>query len=189
LVDVSGIGEILEKIGPGRSSRVVEALQQRFKLVPATARKRVSRVIPPIRRFPIPLLPKKEAFLYHEDQRKTERFWTNLIRDLRETNSVYGAALDGLIARGGIVSADEFPVISGAPLALKGQISSDRVANALASAGAIERITLADLGDCIMVARREIGLADSRGYRPRLTAEGVILDGVREWARKLGFQS
>ena len=185
--DVGGIGEILEKIGPGRSSRVVQALQERFKLEPATARKRVSRVTPPIRRFPIPLLPKKESFLYHEDQRKTERFWTNLIRDLRETNSVYGAALDGLIARGGIVSADEFPVISGAPLALKGQISSDRVANTLVSAGAIERITLADLGDCIMVARPEIGLADSRGYRPRVTAEGVILDGVREWARKLGL--
>jgi hypothetical protein len=186
---VGDIDKILEKDGPARSSRVVQALQEQFNLEPAAARKRVSRVAPPVRRFPIPLLPKRESFLYHEDQRKTERFWTNLVRDLRESNSVYGAALDGLIARGGIVSVDEFDVISGAPLALKGQISSSRVANTLVSAGAIERLTLADLGDCYRCARPEIGNADSAGFRPRLTAEGVILDGVREWARKLGLGS
>jgi hypothetical protein len=186
---VSAIDEILDKDGPGRSSRIVQALQEQFKLEPAAARKRVSRVTPPVRRFPIPLLPKKESFLYHEDQRKTERFWTNLIRDLRETNSVYGAALDGLMARGGIVAADEFAVISRAPLALKGQISSSRVADTLISAGAIERLTLTSLGDCHRCARPEIGTADSAGFRPRLRAEGVILDGVREWARKLGLGS
>jgi hypothetical protein len=186
---VGAIDEILDKDGPARSSRIVRALQEQFKLEADAARKRVSRVTPPIRRFPIPLLPKRESFLYHEEQRKTERFWTNLVRDLRETNSVYSAALDGLMARGGIISADEFTVISGAPLALKGQISSSRVADTLVSAGAIERLTLANLGDCYRCARTEIGIADSAGFRPRLTAEGVILDGVREWARKLGLGS
>lgn len=39
-------------------------------------------------------VPAHEAFLYFQEQRKTERFWTNLVRDLRETNSVYGAAID-----------------------------------------------------------------------------------------------
>jgi hypothetical protein len=184
---MGAIEQILEEYGPMRSSRVAQALQDEFKLAPAAARKRVSRVLPPIRRFPVPLLPKREAFLYLQDQRNSERFWTNLIRDLRETNSVYGAALDGLIARGGVISAEEFAVISGAPLALKGQISASRVANTLINAGAIRRDTLADLGDCYRCARPEIGTPDSAGFRPRLTAEAVILDGVREWARKLGL--
>jgi len=184
---VGAIEQILEQHGPARSSRIAQALQEQFNLEPAAARKRVSRITPPIRKFPIPLLPKREAFLYHQDQRKTERFWTNLLRDLRETNSVYGAALDGLMARGGIVSADEFAVISGAPLALKGQISASRVADTLVSAGAIQRTTLAGFGDCYLSARPEIGNPDSTGFRPRLTADGVILDGVREWARKLGL--
>jgi hypothetical protein len=166
------IEHILDEFGPARSSRIAQALQEEFKLAPAAARKRVSRVVPPIYRFPIPLLPKREAFLYHEDQRKTERFWTNLIRDLRDTNSVYGVALDGLMARGGIIAAEEFAVISGAPLALKGQISSSRAAESLISAGAIRRDALADLGDCYSCARNEIGTPDSSGFRTRLIAEG-----------------
>jgi hypothetical protein len=109
------------------------------------------------------------------------------MRELRETNSVYGAALDGLIARGGIVAADEFAVISGAPLALKGQISTSRVADTLISAGAIERADFANLGDCYCIARAELGSAHASEFRPRMTAEAVILDAVREWARKLGL--
>jgi hypothetical protein len=186
---MGAIEQILGKYGPARSSRIAQMLQEEFKLTPVAARKRISRVVQPIRRFPLPLLPKREAFLYRQDQRNTERFWTNLIRELRETNSVYGAALDGLMARGGIVAAEEFAVISGAPLALKGQISSSRVGDTLVGAGAISRDNLADLGDCYRCVRSEIGSADSSGFRPRLTAEGVILDGVREWARKLGLGS
>jgi hypothetical protein len=181
------IEKILEKRGPARSSQVVQSLQEELGLPPATARKRDSRIRPPIYRFPVHLLPKKEGFLYHLAQRKTERFWTNLVAALRETKSVYGAALDGLVARGSVVAADEFAVISGAPLALKGQVSSNRVADSLVSAGAITRANLINVGDCYTCERAEIGTADFAGLRPRLTAEGVILDGIREWARKLGL--
>src|SRR5208283_691637 len=186
---MGAIEQILERYGPARSSRIAQILQHEYKLEPPAARKRVSRVSPPIRRFPISLLPKREAFLYHQDQRTTERFWTNLLEALRETNSVYEAALDGLIARGGIIAAGEFPVISGAPLALKKQVSASRVADTLVSAGAIRRDTWANLGDCYSCARPEIGIWNSSAVRPRLTAEGVILDGIREWARKLGLAS
>jgi hypothetical protein len=184
---MGAIEEILEKHGPSRSSRIVQALIEQFKIDPATARKRVSRVVTPIYRFPIPLLPKREAFLYHKDQRKTERFWTNLLGDLRETNSVFGAALDALAARRGVVAADQFAVISGAPLALKGQTAASRVADTLIDAGAIQRQNSSMFGDCYTSSRFEIVTPDITGFRPRLTAEAVILDGVREWARKLGL--
>jgi hypothetical protein len=183
------IESLLEKSGPARSSQLAQALQKEFGLSPATARKRLSRIRSPLFSFPIPLFPKNEAFIYHKDQRSTERFWTNLLAALRETKSVYGAALDGLAARGGIVTADEFAVISGAPLALKGQVSTSRVAETLVRAGAIKRATWSTLGDCYSSERTEIAEADFSGYRARMSAEGVILDGVREWARKLGLAS
>lgn len=186
---MGAIEELLEKDGPCRSSLLVQMLIDQFGLEPATARKRVSRIKAPIYRFPIPLLPKRETFVYHEDQRNTELFWANLVRDLRETNSVYGAALDGLIARGGIVAYDQFAVISGAPLALKGQVSSDRVADTLVKAGAINSFNPPDPRDSYFSVRPELGHVHEAEFRPRLIAEGVILDAVREWVRKLGLAS
>lgn len=102
---------------------------------------------------------------------------------------MYRVALDGLIARGGVVSVDEFAVISGAPLALKKQVSASRVADLLVELGAIQRVSLSDLGDCYLCVRPEILIPDTTRYRPLLTAEGVILDGLREWVRKLGLAS
>lgn len=181
--------QLLRRHGPSRSTRLTEALQREFGLTPAAARKRVSRARAPILRFPVPLLPKRESFLYLEDQRSTELFWTNFIRDLRETNSVYGAALDALAARRGVVRVDEFPVISGAPLALKKQVSSNVVASTLVAAGAVITKSLPDAGECLISDKYAIVQPDIDGVRARSTAEGVILDGIREWARKLGMAS
>jgi hypothetical protein len=183
------LNHLLNKHGPSRSARLAEALQEEFGITPIAARKRVSRALPPIRRFPVPLLPKRESFLYHQKQRSTEAFWTNFLRDLRDTHSIYGIALDGLVARGGLVAADEFAVISGAPLALQKQVSSRAVAEKLVAAGALRRDPIADLGECLVIDKEGIAIPDTTGIRARLTAEGIILDGMREWARKLGMAS
>jgi len=102
------IENILDENGPVRASVVARGLQEKFGLSAVAARKRLSRIRPPLFKFPIRMLPKNESFLYTTGQRKTERFWTNLHAALRETNSVYGVALDGLMARGGVVMTDEF---------------------------------------------------------------------------------
>jgi hypothetical protein len=181
--------KILREHGPTRSARLAEFLSKEFNMATATARKRISRVKTPIRRFKVPLLPKRESFLYCENQRGTEIFWDNLLRDLRETNSIYGVALDGLASRGGIVPVDEFSVISGAPLALKRQVSSSRVANSLLKAGAIEQSEVEYLGMCYFLRPWQHSRVDISFARARLTAESIILDGLREWARKLGLAS
>src|SRR6516162_3035334 len=106
---------LLTRNGPTRSSRLSEILQAEFGATAEAARKRLSRAKPPVRSFPFLLLPKREAFMYLEDDRGTDRYWTNFHDALRETDSVYAAAIDGVIARGGIVAVDEFAVISGAP--------------------------------------------------------------------------
>jgi len=183
------IEKILEKNGPARASVVARALQEECGLSAVAARKRISRISKPLFRFPVRLLPKSESFLYTGDQRKTERFWTNLHATLRETNSVYGVALDGLMARGGVVVTDEFPVISGAPLALKGQVSSERVARALEEAQAIKRETWIELGAVYACDRPEIGHADFGGLRSRMRVEAIMLDGLRKWAANLGLAS
>lgn len=108
------VSQILAEAGPARSSRVVAALVGEG-LSPEAARQRLSRATKPIRRFPVQLLPKREAFLYLEKDRNTERFWANLIRDLRASASVSAAAIDGIIARGGFIRASQFAVVSGAP--------------------------------------------------------------------------
>ena len=96
------ISQFLSDNGPSRSSLIVEALVA-GGAKPEAARQRVARVAKPLRRFPIPMLPKREAFLYLEKDRNTERFWQNFIRDLRATNSIYAATIDGMIARFGLL--------------------------------------------------------------------------------------
>ena len=96
------IKTILAKQGPMRSSRLAGEVAKACGLSADAAKKRVSRESSPIRKLPIRLLPKNEAFLYHEDDQNSEKFWLALVRDLRESGSVYGLALDGLMARGSI---------------------------------------------------------------------------------------
>jgi hypothetical protein len=164
-------------------------LQAEFGASREAARKRLSRAKPPIRSFPYALLPKREAFIYLEDDRGTERYWTNFHDALRETDSVYAAAIDGVIARGGIVSADEFAVISGAPNQQQKHVPVSLVLSRLCEAGFLRGLNDVDMGDIVELGRPELGHVDRAGFRPRQKVECVMLDGVREWARKLGFAS
>ena len=138
----------------------------------------------PVVRFPIPLLPKREAFLYRLSDRNSEGFWTNFHRDLRATNSVYGAALDGVLARGGTIRKDDFPVISGAPIAGKGQVSAQHVASRLEFAGFLSAFDLPE--SCYTAIGAPLG---ETSRVARSLTEEIILDALREWARKIGLAS
>ena len=82
---MSTVENILRREGPARAARLAKLLQDSNGLGAAAARKRISRVRPPIRRYPLPLLPKREAFLYLEEDRNGQRFWDNLVNDLRDS--------------------------------------------------------------------------------------------------------
>lgn len=140
-------------------------------------------------RFPVPLLPKRENFLYLEDQRTDEYFWTRFYEALRETKLIYGIAIDGLVARGGVVAAEEFAVISGAPKAMKKQVWADTLLNTLVAAGIARRGSVEGVGDCVYISRFEICDPDTGGFRARRLTEGIALDALREWIRKLGIGS
>lgn len=178
--------EIIKKIGPSRSSLVVEYLQEQGINADA-ARKRVSRLQPPLYRFPIDLLPKKESFVYHKTQRPSEKFWDNFLRDMRFTNSVYGATIDALIARGGAVNLSQFPCISSGTVTPKaGSLSSDAIFATLKEAQIIDD---SDPGHPNTVYIRQASLchSDIKGVIWRDKVEVILLDAIRQWARNLGM--
>lgn len=182
---MQSIEDFLAERGPSLASDVSKWLVDDQRLSPEAARKRVSRIKPPVRAFPIPLLPKGARFLYLQHQRDEPDFWPSFLRAMRETSSIYGMAIDGLTARRGAVTDEEFAVISGATVVpVKRQVMADSVKEKLGQAHLIQR-----LGDLIVLRREEIGDVDTAGRKSRDLAEKVILDGVREWAKRLGLAS
>lgn len=187
---MKSIAQLLHTLGPSRASLLAEHISDGGKTKPEAARQRLSRAQPPVRRFPFSLLPKREGFFYLEEQRNTERYWTNLHRDLRATGSIYGIAVDSFFARGGVVPIDEFGVISGAPSALKGQVPNIGVSKTLRELGVMEEGEVSGLGPCYVANPYAIGSPEPEiVIRTRQLVESVILDGLREWLRNNGFAS
>lgn len=172
-----------------RSSRLAKVLSNSHGLSDTAARKQISRAQYPVVRFPIRLLPKKEAFLYVEEDRNSDRFWTALLDDLRASGSVYGLALDGLLARGGIAQRSSFNVVSGSPVAQTKQVPLSGVIDNLENARLIRRDDVGEMGECLRLHPDVFGARDINAFRARALAEGVLMDALREWARRLGFAS
>ncbi|MFT9323604.1 MAG: hypothetical protein ABF537_05495 [Acetobacter sp.] len=182
------IKQYLTDHGPARSSLIVEALVA-SGAKPEAARQRIARVEKPIRRFPVPMLPKREAFLYLEKDRNGERFWQNFMRDMRATNSVFAASVDSMIARGGLIPADRFAAISGATvIPQKGQLPVEIVAQRLIAADFMKEIFDADAGRYFQLPP-SLAIGSQAGLRARDLTERVLLDGMREWCRKIGLAS
>jgi hypothetical protein len=134
------------------------------------------------------MLPKREAFLYLEKDRNSDRFWDNFMRDLRATGSVFGIAVDGMIARGGLIKTSDFSVISSAPLIpVAGQLSVEVVAKRLVGAGFLKEVYLDNVAHYVLPT--SLSNASPEGLRARDLTERILLDGVREWARKIGLVS
>ena len=172
-----------------RAARLVRVLTKTYGLSLDAAKKRVSRVSPPIRKFPIRLLPKNEAFLYHQDDRNSERYWNCLVCALRESGSIYGLALDGLMARGGLAQRPSFNVVAGSPEAQKKQVPLSRVLGNLVNADLVERVEVGEMGECVRLSPQVFDTPSSHAFRARKIAEDVLMDGLREWTRKLGLAS
>ena len=168
---------------------MVTALAQSLNSSPQAARQRLSRADFPIQRHS-GILPKREAFFYLAGQHDGERYWQNLLRDLREANAIYACAIDGLAARGGVVPVDEFHVVSGAPVNLRKQVPSVVVAKRLIELGVMEEKSIGDLGSCYVANSGPVmSPLTPQMFRSRRLVEGVMLDGLRMWMRRNGVGS
>ena len=180
----------LQVLGPCRSSKLAKYLQKKHKISASAARQRISRSIQAgaARKFPkFPLLPKREQFVYLENQYKSEVFRSNFHDALRETNSIYGMAIDGLANRGGVIKVSEFAVISGAPIALMKQVTVDKVSQQLRAAKIIKKIN--EDGIDYYCLNKPFESNSISEYQILMLAERVLLDGIREWVKKLGLAS
>lgn len=182
---MKSIENILSELGPSLSSAVVSKLVDTCSISSDVARKRLSRARSPIERISHRLFPRNEAFIFLKSQYKTEWYWANLLRDLRDKNTVYACALDGILARGGIVKATEFAVISGAPFALKKQVSVSRVEKTLIDIDAISEENEEGLGRCFSINPRIASAQTGIAYIKAICrAECIILEELREWVKK-----
>lgn len=188
---MTSIPEFLQEQGPSRAGLVAEWLINEEGISPEAARKRleIRRLAPSVKSFPAGLLPKGERFLYLQSQRQEEWFWPRFHQAMRDTKSVYGAAIDGLIARKGVVEQLEFAVCSGASLTgLKRQVMASSVADQLQKAGVIGQLEV-DGKICWVTRRDALCTPDPVGFRSRQLTENILLDGLREWVRRMGFAS
>ena len=182
------ISEYLNKHGPSRATKVTQWLVE-HGVAPDAARKRVSRVKPPIQRLSAAILSKGEHFLYLQHQHREQWFWTHIQRDMREVRSIFGVALDALIARGGAVLTEDFPVISAGTLKpRRGHVLHSKVHEQLQLAGLVSHTTL-NGQNYICIVPDAIESTDVVEVQARRITENIVLDGIREWARKLGLAS
>ena len=179
------IEKVVKDIGPSRAGRVVEKLASNLNISVQAARKRLSRARAETLCRVRHLLPKREVFFYVKSQWRGVKFWSNLMRDLRETNSTYAHAIDGIIARGGIVPVEDFGIVSGAPLVLKRQLCSDHVAQRLIEIHAIHEETIDRVGLCYVVDSRIAGSLTRKLTKQRFHSLRIVetlgLESLREW--------
>jgi hypothetical protein len=154
------------------------------------ARQRITRAGPNVRRLKGLIFPRNARFLYHADQEGTEQYWRALARDVQEASPAYGPALAALQARDGVVSLEQFAVISGSPIRQQGQISSETVLQRLEAVHLVERGELEGVGPVVSLrADGCLGHPNFQRLRARLLVEKMLLLALRDWARRLGVAS
>ncbi len=183
------IAHVLEAKGPLASSDLKSILTA-SGLTEEAARKRISRSKEGVRRLKTIQLPKREQFLYLDNQYGKIQFWESLIKAHSEKKSAYGTALQSIIARGGAIPKIYFDIVSGAPLKLKKHISSDIILTNLIACKLLKIEMVEEIGECIFVdAQGTLDQPKPNELKARLTVEDIIVIAVLDWCRKLGIAS
>jgi hypothetical protein len=135
-------------------------------------------------------LPRNERFLYLSNQERSNEFWLSLLKAFNSTQSVYGFAVNSLIARSGIAPLSQFGVFSGSPGRLKGHLSHEVVFKRLRDIGMLDTIGSVDWGDCIIFSdQTPWSNGNLHQLKARGIAEHILLEALADWVRKLGFGS
>lgn len=183
----TNISTYLLKNGPKLTSDILRHLEA-SGLSPETARQRLRRRPKSVKTLSGLSFPKNARFYFHEAHFGSHRYWDGLYQALTEGSPAYGPAIAGMIAKGGIVPKDFFPIISGAPLKQKKKTGSDAVLSRLSAIGFL---TEYPLGETSVVAfhHNTSFMVDDDGYAAQLTVQRILLDAVADWARKLNMAS
>ncbi len=182
--------EYLELNGPSLSSEIAQHLVDNLGVLPAAARKRVSRGGADVKRLAGIIFPHKARLLYLQQQFGSPEYWSNLADALISTNSAYGYAIAALRQRGGLIPTAQFAIISGAPLRQQRQLSPDTIYTRLADAKLLTKVAVLGVGECVAFVQREEHYSYGADLmRARLITEDILLTAVKDWLRKLGIAS
>lgn len=185
------IEQYLQDHGPQLSSVVVDHLVTRLGISHAAARKRISRKSPDqVKRLSLIKFPKNESFLYLPVQFASPWYWVALSRVLHLNNTAYGAALNALISRDGLVLERHFHIICGSPDKQKGHVPSAVVLERLLSAGLVRKLPSDLGGPVISIRRTDLQIEDHIvDFRWRLFVESILIDAISTWLKKLSLVS
>jgi hypothetical protein len=184
------VAALVRSHGADRSSVIAHLLTETFDINNAYARKLIERSAPHVRRLRGVRFARNEQFLYLDEQHQQEPFWHSLVRAFDDCQSVFGFAVNSLMAHDGIVPRRHFGILSGSPFRLTRHLSHEVVLQRLLELGLFEMTYHANCGDCITFGRRTpFGPADPKLLRARMAAERVLLGAVQQWMRNLGLGS
>jgi len=188
------LAALVKSLGPCLSTDLTEFLVSKQGMTPAAARQRVSRGHPEIKRLAHLPFARKARFIYHQDDYASPRYWERLYAAILEANGPYARGLGAVHARR-VVPEAHFLAVCGAPLAQKKQISAATLLQRLIDANVLAKANVPGLGICVMSKRTyELNLQwnfDKLAVeaRARLVAEGILLESVKEWLRRLAIAS
>lgn len=184
------VTEFLELNGPSLSSEIVKHLVDDQGMLPAAARKRVSRVGGDVKRLAGIVFPHKARFFYLQRQFGAPEYWANLADALIATNSAYGYAIAALRQRDGVIPVGQFQIVCGAPLRQQRHLSPDTIYSRLYDAKLLSKVTVPGVGECVALVQHDEHYSSGADLmRARLVTEDILLTAVKDWLRKLGIAS
>jgi hypothetical protein len=187
------IVDALQRLGPCLSTKLAEYLIKTYGLTPAAARQRISRAPAEVKRLGHLPFQRKARFLYLQKDYATPWYWDKLFSAIYATQNAYARALCAVLARE-MVPVKQFVISCGAPVAQKKHIWADTVLKRLVAANVLVIETLPGLGECVMTKRTheitdpKYGILVAQA-RSKLIAEGILLNSIKEWLRRLAFAS
>lgn len=180
---------VLRKLGPCTSTELVATLVSQHGLSAAAARQRVSRC-KSIKKLAYLKFPRGARFVYLQEKYASPAFWQALTHALLRHSSAYGRGLAALLARGGMMPVAHFYIACGSPLAQKRRLSAEAVLTHLQRAGLVRTFQVEGLGQRLELSQQAgPDRYDLAAMRARLRTESLLLNAIKDWARKLNLVS
>lgn len=188
------LADLVKAIGPCLSTDLTEFLVSKRGMTPGAARQRVSRGDPKVKRLAHLPFARKARFVYHQDDYASPRYWERLYDAIHAANGPYARALGAVQARE-LVPEAQFQAVCGAPLAQKKHISATTLLRRLIDANVLAIAKVPGLGMCVM-SKKTYELHQHRSFddlaaevQARLVGEGILIESVKEWLRRLALVS
>lgn len=182
------VKQALKRVGPCLTSDLIQEFVSQG-MSDVAARKKISRSQDDYKRLAGLRFTKNARFIYLDQQFGDEKFWEGLERAFKKSGKSYWCAWVGLRGRGGSCLKDHFPIVSGAPLARKSQMSPERILERLSAIQLLKTITDDSGVTRIEFVPHEIYKQSEAVMNAILLAESIAIRAVVDWARRLGLGS